>query len=79
MHETGITKKLVDMILKESEARDIKPKVAVIHLGLLSGFTEQHFRHHFDMHKVEHDRIKNTELEIVETPDLDVKLKELKF
>ena len=64
MHELSITKKIIEIIEKESKTRNIIPKTVHLELGQLSSYKKEPIIFYFDCMKS--GLIKDTEMVIIE-------------
>ena len=69
VHELGVTKELVTMVLAECERNKVSGlSKVVLELGALTTYTSESVRFYFDMLKQDHPVLKNAELEVREVP-----------
>ena len=69
MHELGVTRKLIELIVRECKKTEIKsPKQVVLELGVLTTYTEESLRFYFDLMKKEESILRVTKLVVHKVP-----------
>lgn len=70
MHELGVTRSIIETIIRESKKNNILPKIAVVELGTLTTYKKDSIGFYFEALKKEqgYEMLNKAKLQIVEVP-----------